>query len=286
MKNPFRNARFPGAEKPLSRKAHFREMSEAILRCTPGSAVERSLVAYLFDLRSRKQGECGRVWPSVRTMCERTGASRAQVFRALAALEDRGEILTLRRTQPLSRLDYSSATRIIGMRNVLEYERTYLEQGGLMHETGGVSSARPNPPKEILYLLNNRPAIVELGSTRLARLEQELKAFGLRDVDVIRRQGITLDHAEKCLKAARAVQHIGPGLLHKWLTGRYSPPALDVKSPVYDYVEAMREHERDNGGYSAPFDQPDGTVGQFARVASHGQSYRFRKRPPQAKLPL
>ena len=113
-----------------------------------------------------------------------------------------------------------------------------------------------------------------------------LKAFGLRDVDVIRREGITLDHAEKCLKAAKAVQHCGPGLLHKWLTGSHSPPALDVKSRVYDYVEAVQEHERDNRGYSAPFDQLDGTVGQFARVASHGESYRFRKRPPQARLSL
>lgn len=113
-----------------------------------------------------------------------------------------------------------------------------------------------------------------------------MKAFGLRDIDVIRRNGITLDHAEKCIKAALAVQHCGPGLLHKWLTGSHSPPALDMKSPVYDYVEAMREHDRDDGGYSVPFDLPDGTLGQFARVGSHGQSYRFRKRPPQGRLPL
>ena len=158
--------------------------------------------------------------------------------------------------------------------------------GGASRCTGEVQADAPYPTQSTLDLSKNRPAIVELGSTRLARLEQELKAFGLRDIDVIRRQGITLDHAEKCIKAAKAVQHCGPGLLHKWLTGSHSPPALDVKSRVYDYVEAVREHERDNGGYSAPFDQPNGTVGQFARDASHGKSYRFRKRPPQARLPL
>ncbi len=94
-------------------------------------------------MKSRKQGEYGRVWPSVRTMCEKTGASRRQVFYALAALEDRGELLTLRRTQPLSRLDYSSSTRIVGMRNVREYERTYLAQGGLINETGGSHQRDP-----------------------------------------------------------------------------------------------------------------------------------------------
>ncbi len=82
-------------------------------------------------------GLYGRVWPSVATMMKHTRASRSQVFRALKALEDRGEILTLRRTQPLSRLDYSSSTRIVGMRNVREYERTYLAQGGAMDCTGG-----------------------------------------------------------------------------------------------------------------------------------------------------
>ncbi len=261
-------------------------MSEAVLNCTPGSAVERSLVAYLFDLRSRKIGEFGRVWPSIRTMMKHTNASRAQVFRALKALEDRGELLTLRRTQPLSRLDYTSATRIIGARNVREYECTYLTQGSLMNETGGVSSARPNPPKETQDLFNKIPATFKLGRTRLAEIERELKAFGLRDVDIIRREGITLDHAEKCIKTAKAIKQIGPGLLHKWLTGSHSPPALDVKSPIYDYVQAMQEHSRDNGGYSVPFDLPDGRIGQFARVGGHGQSYRFRKRPPQGRLPL
>ena len=118
----------------------------------------------------------------------------------------------------------------------------------------------------------------------LAEIGRELKAFGLRDVDVVRREGITLDHAEACIKTARAVQHIGPGLLYKWLTGSHSPPNPDVKSRSYDYLEAMQEHERDNGGYSAPFDTPDGTVGQFARVASHGKSYLFRKRPSRGRL--
>lgn len=102
------------------------------------SAPEKLVLMALAD----HAGEDGKCWPATAKLQEKTGLSRASVFRHLAALEDKG---ALRREQRF-RDDGSQTSSVLWLVQEPPDPRLNLRRGGSQHETGPVSPATPLEP--------------------------------------------------------------------------------------------------------------------------------------------
>src|SRR5512144_241769 len=75
------------------------ELTSRVHRMKNLSGVKRWVLLILADM-ANDQGEC---WPSVATICQRAGVSRASTIRAISWLETQGFLMVNRRPVPGSR---------------------------------------------------------------------------------------------------------------------------------------------------------------------------------------
>ena len=124
----------------------------------------------------------------------------------------------------------------------------------------------PKEPEQIYKTPSNKP--IRLEGARLTAAEKELKACGLLDVMVARREQIPIDHVEECIEVYRGCSSIGPGVLHGWLVGSRPLPTERRRVKHYTMQEAEHAHTIDNGGWRFAFDQSASQLGQFHRAAA------------------